>query len=146
MDYKTSIITSKDKEISFYAITTDLDKWWGKVDNSVTKKGDEFSVFFGNTEWRFRITQFVPFEKITWKCMKAIHIHDGLTGIEKEWLHTELFWEINEINEKTEITMRHKGLIPNLNCYAICQTGWEFFICTSLKNYLETGQGNPHYS
>jgi len=145
MDYKTKIISSANIEASFDAIANGLDKWWGKVDNSISKIGDEFSIFFGKTEWRFKIVEYVPFEKITWKCIKATHVHEGLNNIEGEWLHSELYWNFVETKGKTDIKLYHKGLTPNLNCYEVCKSGWDFFISTSLKKYLETGKGDPHF-
>jgi len=144
MDYKTSFLTSMDRNTSFYAVTKGIDKWWGEVDNSVRKLGDEFSIFFGNTEWRFKITQYVPFEKIKWHCIKANHVHKGLQNIKEEWLNTDVEWDIKEDGDKTKITITHNGLNNQLNCYEVCKSGWDYFLLSSLKNYLETGKGTPH--
>ncbi len=145
MDYKNLITTSANKEDSFNAIAKNVDKWWGKIDNSTSKIGDEFSIFFGKTEWRFKIIEYVPFEKITWHCIKATHIHGDFTDIEKEWLNSELHWKIMDNKGKTDISFFHNGLTSDLNCFDVCKTGWDFFISTSLKNYLESGEGNPHF-
>jgi Activator of Hsp90 ATPase homolog 1-like protein len=145
MEYTNRISTSANKEDGFYAITNNLDKWWGKTDNSTSKIGDEFSIFFGDTEWRFKIKEYVPFEKITWLCIKANHVHGNLADIEKEWLNTELHWNFIDKNGETEISFTHKGLAPVLNCFDVCKSGWDYFISTSLKNYLETGEGSPHF-
>jgi hypothetical protein len=144
MDYKTSFYTTSDKEESFKSITKRIDKWWGKVDNSVDKLGDEFSVFFGDTEWRFKVTQYIPLEKIKWSCIKANHFHAGLQDIKEEWLNTEVEWVITEAKDKTEITITHNGLIETLNCYEVCKSGWDYFLRTSLKNYLDKGEGSPY--
>lgn len=145
MDYQTSFSTSADRETSFYAITKEIDKWWGKVDNSVDKLGDEFSIFFGDTEWRFKINLYVPFEKVNWHCIKAKHVHDGLQNIQEEWLNTNVVWEITQVNDKVKITITHLGLNENLNCFEVCKAGWDYYISTSLRNYLETDVGNPHF-
>jgi hypothetical protein len=144
MDYKTSFLTTVDRKASFFAITKEIDKWWGKVDNSVRELGDEFSIFFGNTEWRFKTTQYVPFEKIKWNCIKANHVHKGLQNIQEEWLNTDVQWNIKDHADKTKITITHNGLNNQLNCYEVCKSGWDFFLLSSLKNYLETGKGTPH--
>jgi len=144
MDYKIEITTSADIKPCFYAIAREVDKWWGKVDNPISSIGEEFSVFFGKTEWKFRIDEYLQFKKITWKCIKANHVHDGLNNIEQEWLDSELFWSFISTNGKTNITLVHKGLTPNLNCYGVCKSGWDFFVSSSLRKYLETGKGNPY--
>jgi hypothetical protein len=142
MDYKTSIKVKASEVDAFNAVSSELDKWWGKVDNSISKKGDEFSISFGKTNWRFLITEY---DQITWKCIKAEHFVKGLTNIKEEWLNTEIAWTFNKNSDDVEISMVHNGLTPELNCYDICESGWDFFTAASLKNYLETGQGNPRF-
>ncbi len=56
MNYETSIKINTKKENAFNAVVGELDKWWGKVDNSISKIDDEFSISFGKTNWRFLIT------------------------------------------------------------------------------------------
>lgn len=145
MDYTNKIKIFADTKNCFNAVSQQVDKWWGKVDNRVSKVGDEFSVHFGATEWRFKITEFIPFERITWHCIKAVHIHGGMTGIEQEWLNTKVKWHFRELNGKTEISFLHEGLISEMNCYQVCKQGWDFFTSTSLKEYLETGKGQPSF-
>lgn len=145
MNYTQSIKTKATQKTSFLSIATGINKWWGKIDNTISKVNDEFSIFFGNTEWRFKIIEYSKYEKITWECIKANHVHEGLTDIKEEWLGTVLYWEFKKVNGFTEISFEHSGLIPNLNCYGVCESAWGFFIPNSLKNYLETGTGNPYF-
>lgn len=144
MDYNSSMITTKKPDLVFKAITSEVDKWWGKVDQSVSKLGDEFSIFFGETEWRFEITNYDPNKTVIWNCIKANHHHDGLKNIQQEWLHTEIIWEFRSTKEGTSINLTHKGLHEQLNCYDVCKMGWDYYFKSSLKNYLETGNGNPY--
>ena len=143
MNYTTSIKVNARKENAFEAIASELEKWWGKVDNPGTQEGDEFTISFGRTKWRFVVTRYSKYNQINWKCINAAHFVDGFTNIEEEWLNTELFWKFKKNNGYVEISLEHSGLTPSLNCYKICESGWNFFITTSLKNYLETGEGNP---
>jgi len=57
MDYQTEVEIDTNIENCFKAITLEINKWWGIVDYPVTKEDDEFSIFFGETKWRFKITQ-----------------------------------------------------------------------------------------
>ena len=145
MNYKISIKVKSNEESAFKAVASELDMWWGRVDNPVSKEGDEFSIFFGRTIWRFLITEFSQHEAITWKCIKAEHFIEGLTNIKEEWLNTDLFWNFKTDGDYVEISLIHRGLTPDLDCYKVCESGWDFFISTSLKNYLESGNGNPHF-
>ena len=145
MNYETSIRIDTKKENAFKAVASDLEKWWGKVDNQVSKEGDNFTISFGKTKWKFVITEFSPYNQISWKCIEAEHVVKGLKNIKEEWLNTELVWTFKENGSEVEVSLVHNGLTPELNCYNICESGWSYFISTSLKNYLDTGKGNPRF-
>lgn len=145
MNYKTQIETKANIKICFNSVSKEINKWWGKTDNSTSKIGDEFSIFFGETEWRFRVKEYLPFEKITWHCIRANHAHGKMADIKEEWLNSEVNWNFIDNHGKTKISFVHIGLVPELNCFDVCKSGWDYFISTSLKNYLDTGEGNPQY-
>lgn len=145
MNYSKSIQIKTTRQNAFSAIANGIDKWWGKIDNTTSKVNDEFSILFGQTEWRFKIIDYSEYERITWECIKANHVHKGLTDIKEEWLGTKLYWKFKRVNGLTEILFVHSGLNQNLNCYGVCESAWSFFIPKSLKNYLETGIGNPYF-
>lgn len=48
MNYTQSIQTIATQKNAFLSIAN---KWWGKIDNTISKVNDEFSIFFGSTEW-----------------------------------------------------------------------------------------------
>jgi hypothetical protein len=58
-------------------------------------------------------------------------------SILKEWEGTKLKWRIEKGGNSTRIIFIHEGLTPNLGCYDICETGWDYFFANSLKDYLE---------
>ncbi|WP_282089153.1 SRPBCC family protein [Aquimarina algiphila] len=147
MDFKKTIRVKASKEKAFEAITTEVNKWWGNVDNKVANEiGHEFSVFFEeDTEWRFVISELEEFRHVTWRCIYANHSFSGLKNIKKEWLNSEISFVFKGLSdEMIEVSFTYKGLTPNLNCYEICDAGWTHFIASSLKQYLETGIGAPN--
>jgi hypothetical protein len=145
MNYKTSITSATSIGNAFKAVSTGINKWWGRVDNSnINKVGDTFTVFFEeDTEWVFEIIYYSPNKEIHWKCIKANHYITGLENIEQEWLNSEIIWNIKEVEGGVEVSFEHIGLTPKLNCYDACDAGWTHFITTSLKQYLDTGIGTP---
>ncbi len=147
MDFKKTILVHTSKEKAFNAVTHNVNKWWGNVDNTdVSKMGDEFSIFFEEgTEWRFSVTKLDQFNKVAWKCIYANHSYGGIKGIKEEWLNSEIHFAFKDLAEDSlEISFEHKGLTPDLNCYEMCDAGWTHFITNSLKRYLETGIGAPN--
>ncbi|HCS19099.1 MAG TPA: hypothetical protein DIW47_00800 [Bacteroidetes bacterium] len=38
----------------------------------------------------------------------------------------------------------HEGLVPEYECYAICENAWNSYIQGSLRTLIESGKGNPN--
>ena len=137
-DYNKTVLISSNKEEVYLALTEEISKWWGDIDNIVQKKGDIFTVSWGEPWYKFKVTEFKPFNKITWECIDCNQIIGDLKGVEKEWVGTKLQWEIKTINDKeVEVNIIHQGLIPEFACYKVCSSAWDNFVGNSLKNYLE---------
>lgn len=48
-----------------------------------------------------------------------------------------------EDNGQTLVRFTHEGLQPRIECFGACSNAWTDYIRGSLKNFIETGQGNP---
>ncbi len=146
MNYRQEITVTASPETVFTAIAQYVEKWWGKTDLPVSQIGDEFTTSFDQTYWKFRITEFQPFEKITWKCIDARHVHEGYENIEREWVGTTLHWTIEPAGVKSKISFIHNGLTSELNCYDACKPAWDMFITQSLKSFVEAGKRDASFS
>jgi len=105
---------------------------------------DQITFNFGPTYWEFRANIIAP-DYIELECIEAHHVHDGLpSSITKEWEGTILKWKIQKQDENTKITLTHQGLIPSIDCYEICEEGWDYFFVQSFKMYLDEGKGMPY--
>ena len=69
---------------------------------------------------------------------------DAKIDMREEWLNTRLLFEIAESDAHTTITLTHYGLSPDLNCYEICQAGWDHCFLGSLKNHRNNAAGEPN--
>lgn len=75
------------------------------------------------------------------ECVEAQHIHEGLpASILKEWEGTVLRWDIQPEGKLTRVHVLHKGLVPSMNCYEVCEQGWDHFFVRSLRRYLDSGE------
>jgi hypothetical protein len=63
---------------------------------------------------------------------------------QSEWVDTELIFDITENGDNTEVKFTHKGLVPEYECYQVCNDAWSGYIKNSLKNFIDTGKGNPN--
>lgn len=144
LDYTREIIVSTVPGAAYRALTTGFDKWWTTSCNPISEAGDRITFRFGSTCWVMRANSLVPDNFVELECVEAHHMHKGLSSsILNEWEGTKLRWQIQKQGEKTKIVFVHEGLIPSLDCYEVCEQGWDYYFVNSLQQYLDTGEGSP---
>lgn len=142
-DYQKSIIVQKPVSIVFAAVTEHISDWWSNdLTGLASRIGDRFKIAFGKTRKTMEITEVVQNEKVVWTCIEA-YIDMASLENKSEWAGTELIWKVSTEGDTTELSFLHKGLNQNLQCYEVCEDGWNFFL-SSLETYLKTGQGKPY--
>ncbi len=63
-----------------------------------------------------------------------------------DWVGTKPAFDVARCTAGgSDLRFRHDGLNPGLECYDMCRAGWEQYL-PSLRDYLETGEGNPFTS
>lgn len=145
--YTREIIVSSTPEAAYLALTTGFNKWWTTGCNPISETGDKITFRFGPSYWVMRVNNLIPDNYLELECLEAHHVHEGLpSSILNEWEGTRLKWEILEQGEKIKIVLVHEGLVPSLECYEVCEQGWDYFFVNSLKQYLDTGEGTPFES
>jgi hypothetical protein len=50
---------------------------------------------------------------------------------------------LSSADGQTRVTMTHLGLLPGIECYNDCSTGWNFYVGQSLLQLLTGGKGLP---
>lgn len=141
--YSTEIQISAKPESVYKAITKDIDKWWTESSNQALQTGDKLIVRFEKTTcWVMAVAEAIQNRSLVWNVAEANHDLEGITK-KDEWKGTTIKWNIVEYETGSKVTFTHQGLVPELECFDICQAGWGYFL-GSLKDYLETGNGYPY--
>jgi hypothetical protein len=134
-NYYQEILVSTTAINAFASLTKHINLWWGNTDKIATKVDDEFTVNFDDANWSFRVTEFELNSKLTWECI------GGNPDFNAEWIGDTLHWNIEEDGDNVKISLLQNGLTPDMNCFEICNRGWNHYITKSLQAYLETGNG-----
>lgn len=91
-----------------------------------------------------RIEHLKTGAEVRWTCIEQHHHAPGELTRTDEWAGTSVVFQILEQSpSSTLLRFERMGLVPELECYDICNDGWRHFLRTSLKGYVETGQGSP---
>jgi hypothetical protein len=115
--------------------------WWAKnFSGSAEKLNDKFTVRFGETYVDFQISEIVPNNKVVWKVTDC-NLH--WIKAKKEWINTEVVFELSSENNKSKIDFTHVGLVPGVECYNDCEAGWNGHVTLSLANFINEGKGQP---
>ena len=136
-DYSTEVEIPSSKHAVFKAISQELGEWWGHQDRSIEKKDLVFKVSWGEPWYQFMVTDYKENELMIWECIDANQIIPGLSGVEKEWVGTQIHWNLTAIStDNTLLHFKHQGLVPDFLCFDFCSKSWEHFLKERLLTYL----------
>ena len=139
-NYQCSIAAEITPAEAFDSINN-VNEWWAKNFEGHSKKlNDVFTVRFGETFVTFKISEVVPDKKIVWQVADCyLHWLQDKT----EWKGTSIMFEISPAGDSTQVTMTHIGLVPGIECFDQCESGWNHFIKESLFKLLTEHAGVP---
>lgn len=139
MDYSATIRCGAPPEEAARQISDDLEAWWGtRIERSV----NGFTVRFNNSHATFAFAPKGTDAAFSWTCTDANMIIENVAD-PSEWRGTELVWEVTTDGPGSLVTLTHKGLSPDIECFDVCQRGWQHYFETSLRNHLNGRDASP---
>jgi hypothetical protein len=138
-DYQGVILVDNSLTAAFESIASSVNVWWAEnFEGSSQNLGDVFTVRFGETFVTFKVTEFIPNQKIEWSVIDC-YLH--WLADKKEWNDTQILFEFEQKGEQVQITMTHIGLTPEIECFETCVKGWDQHFKGSLYKLLSEGVG-----
>jgi hypothetical protein len=141
-DFSTTFAVQRTPQEAFEGIT-DVRGWWSQEVEGVTDRvGGEFEYHYKDVHrCTIRVTELVPGRKVAWRVLD--NSFDFIED-QAEWKDTEVVFEIAPTEAGAEIRFTHVGLVPAYECYDVCSTAWAGYLGGSLRNLIDTGQGQPN--
>ncbi|POY39205.1 ATPase [Solitalea longa] len=140
-DFTTSILVDQKPEVVFNAVNN-VRGWWSENVNGDTDKLN--STYFYHYKdvhlAKIKVIELVPDKRVVWQVLEN---HFSFIADKSEWVNSKIIFEITEKQGKTELRFTHQGLVPECECYDICNDAWTGFIKNSLYNLITTGKGHP---
>jgi uncharacterized protein YndB with AHSA1/START domain len=138
-DYAARLALGAPPARAFEALTTleGLGGWWTPtVSGNPLAPGRVTFGFDGLDETIvMRVDEAVAARRVVWTCLR----NDG----HPEWIGTRIVFQLEDARDGDSVLLfRHEGLLPLLDCYDVCETGWDHFL-VSLADYAATGSGSP---
>lgn len=137
-DFTTTISVNQTPQEVFDAINNVRGWWQGEIIGSTDQLNNEFSYRMKDVHYsKQKVVELIPNKKVTWLVIDSKLKFNN----ESEWTGTKIIFEITEINDKTQLSFTHVGLIPKFECYGNCSWAWGELIQQSLFSLITTGKG-----
>jgi hypothetical protein len=141
-DYNTILWVDQTPEEAFAAIINVRGWWSEEIEGPTDKLQGEFDYHFQDIHrCKIRVIELIPGQKVVW-----LVLDNDFNFVEdkSEWKGTSMIFDIAKKSQHTEIRFRHIGLVPDYECYEVCNKAWSYYIETSLYNLITTGKGGPN--
>jgi uncharacterized protein YndB with AHSA1/START domain len=139
-DYEKTIRVHASPDAVFDAITTasGLTAWWTSASGSGDTGGELEFVMSAPTPLRVHVDGATRPTSVQWTVTQC--------DFEPEWVGTRPTFTVTGLEGgASEFHFRHHGLTEELDCIDMCTSGWNRYLA-SLRDYVETGRGNPRGS
>jgi len=139
--YSTSCTVEQSPE-QVYAAILDVGSWWtGQVEGRADEVGAEFSYRHPPQHYSLqRVVELDPGRRVVWRVTDSQLSFISEPG---EWTGSEIEFDIAPAASGTELRFTHVGLVPDVECYGACSTGWLHYINGGLRSLITTGAGLP---
>lgn len=141
-DYTSTLLVDESPKEAFKAITN-MRGWWSEEIEGVTDKlNEEFFYHYKDIHLtKMKLVELVPEQKVVW-----LVLDNSFNFIEDktEWVGTKLIFEISKEGDKTKVKFTHEGLVPQDECFEVCNEAWTNYIQNSLRKLITTGKGEPN--
>jgi Activator of Hsp90 ATPase homolog 1-like protein len=141
-NYTSTIVVDKPISEAFKSIQNYRGWWSEEIEGNTNVLGDTFFYHYKDVHLcKIKLEEVEVNKKLVYRVTEN---EFNFTKDKKEWVNTQLVFELTTENDKTKIVFTHIGLVPEYECYAVCNDAWTSYIQGSLKEYIETGKGNPN--
>jgi len=111
--------------------------WWTRdadLDSRIGHLGEfRFGSFAPRRITQVEVEDLLPGKLVRWRTLRSHH---------PEWIGTTISFELEPNGSGTTLRFSHSGFEESSECYALCTTGWAYYL-VSLRQYLEEGHGAP---
>jgi hypothetical protein len=140
--YTSTISVNKAAHDAFDAIQNFRGWWSQEIQGSTDKIGETFLYHYKDVHLcKIKLIEMQEGERLVYQ---VVDNEFSFTKDKTEWINTRLIFELQPVDRGTRIVFTHEGLVPEYECYAVCNDAWTSYILGSLKDFIETGIGKPN--
>jgi hypothetical protein len=140
--FSTALLITQTPTEVFDAINN-VRGWWSESIEGITDQlNAEFLQYYRDIHIaKMKIVEFIPDKKVIWLVLDS---RFNFTKVKSEWKETKICFEISRKGNKTQLLFTHLGLVPQYECYDVCNDAWNDLINISLRGLITTGKGHAN--
>ncbi len=140
--FSATITVNKSAAAAFEAIKNFRGWWSEEIEGNTDRMNETFFYHYKDIHLcKMKLTEMIPGKKLVYL---VVENEFNFIQDQSEWVGTKLIFDIFPEGDQTKIHFTHEGLVPEYECYKVCNDAWSGYIGNSLKNFIETGKGNPN--
>jgi len=141
-NFKATILVDQNPETAFNAIKNFRSWWSEEIEGNTDKLNETFFYHYQDVHLsKIKLIEIIPDEKLVYQVLDN---QFNFVKDESEWINTKLIFEITSEGDKTRVQFTHEGLVPEYECYDVCNDAWTSYIQGSLQSLITTGKGKPN--
>lgn len=141
-NFTTTMLVDQNPETAFNAIKN-FRAWWSEeIEGNSDKLNAEFFYHYKDVHLcKIKLIEIIPDRKLVYQVLDN---QFNFVKDKSEWVNTKLIFEITNESDKTRVQFIHEGLVPEYECYNVCNDAWTSYIQGSLQSLITTGEGKPN--
>jgi hypothetical protein len=140
--FTTSITVDKPANEVYTAIQNFRGWWSEEIEGNTDKLNETFFYHYKDIHLcKLRLIESVTDRKLVYEVTEN---EFNFVQDKTEWVGTRLIFEIHDAGDHSTVKFTHEGLVPEYECFEVCNEAWSSYIGNSLKSFIETGKGNPN--
>jgi hypothetical protein len=141
-NYTATILVPQDENQAFNSIRN-FRKWWSEeIEGSTDRLNEVFYYHYKDVHLcKIKLIESVSGKRLVYQILDN---QFSFTNDKSEWTNTKLIFDISKEGDQTKVVFTHEGLVPDYECYEICNESWTNYIKNSLYSFITTGKGQPN--
>ena len=141
-DFNTILLVDESPAKVYKAINNVRGWWSEEIEGDTDILNAEFLYRYKDVHHcKIKLIELLPARKVVWFVLDN---YFSFTDDKTEWKNTRVIFDISQKDGKTQLSVTHLGLLPEYECFNVCQDAWTTYIQKSLRSLIETGRGNPN--
>jgi hypothetical protein len=141
-NFTATILVDQTPETAFNAIKN-FRAWWSEeIEGNTNKLNEAFFYHYKDVHLcKIKLIEIIPGRKLVYL---VVDNQFSFVKDKTEWINTKLIFELSNEGNKTKVQFTHEGLVPEYECYSVCNDAWTSYIQGSLQSLITTGKGKPN--